>query len=147
MASIAHADDRVHLNKLDMYTWSGTFGMLKDGFPKTLPIDGCYVTQMDETPKEYPSMIDSEDVEHFNPERLNMSGPMYVKECSVKPAPYRMFPARKFEYPSGKVTWDRPGLPRQGQRHADGDDKTVWIILAVIVLLLLFRNKLKFLKS
>jgi hypothetical protein len=148
MASIAHADDRVHLNKLDMYTWTGTFGMLKDGFPKTMPIDGTYVTQMDETPTEYPPMIDSEDVDHFNPERLNMSGPMYVKECSVKPAPYRMFPARKFEYPSGKVTWDRPGLTMmKHQYRSEGGDKLVWVILIVIVLLIVFRNKLKILKS
>lgn len=144
MASVAHLDDRVHLNKFDMYTWTDTFGINTDGFPKTLYLDGSYTTQMDETPTEYPSIIDDADIDHFNPQRLNMSGPMYVKECSVNPAPERMFPARKFEYDNGKVTWDRPGRPRVGRPV---ENQNIILIVIVIILLFLFRSKiLKFLK-
>ena len=99
---------------------------------------------MDETPTEYPSIIDEEDVDHFNPQRLNMSGPMYLKTAQVNPAPYRMFPARKFEYDNGKVTWDRPGRPR----YVEKDDRLPWIaiIILIVLLLLIFKKKLKFLK-
>ena len=141
MASVAHLDDRVHLNKFDMYTWTDTFGVNTDGFPKNLHLDGSYTTQMDETPTQYPSIIDNEDIDHFNPQRLNMSGPMYLKECSVNPAPERMFPARKFEYDTGKVTWDRPGRPRviRGEENAN----IIIIIIIVVILLFLFRSKLR----
>lgn len=143
MASVAHLDDRVHLNKFDMYTWTDTFGVNTDGFPKTMYMDGSYTTQMDETPTQYPTIIADEDVDHFNPERLNMSGPMYLKECSVNPAPERMFPARKFEYDTGKVTWDRPGRPRV-KRSAENQN-IILIIIIVIILLFLFRSKLRLL--
>ena len=144
MASVAHLDDRVHLNKFDMYTWTDTFGVNTDGFQKDLHLDGSYTTQMDETPTQYPSMIDSDDVDHFNPQRLNMSGPMYLKECSVKPAPTRMFPARKFEYADGTVTWDRPGRPRMTRVIEGGsNEKLIWIIIIAVIILFLFRSRLR----
>lgn len=144
MASVAHLDDRVHLNKFDMYTWTDTFGVNTDGFPKDLYLDGTYTTQMDETPTHYPSMIDGDDVDHFNPQRLNMSGPMYLKECSVNPAPDVMYPARKFEYDTGKVTWDRPGRPRvHGGVIDDGNQKLIIIIIIAVIILFLLRSKLR----
>ena len=144
MASVAHLDDRVHLNKFDMYTWTDTFGVNRDGFPKDLYMDGSYTTQMDETPTQYPSIIDAEDIDHFNPQRLNMSGPMYLKECSVNPAPTRMFPARKFEYADGTVTWDRPGRPRRARfAGEEGNEKLFIIIIVAVILLFLFRSKLR----
>lgn len=144
MASVAHLDDRVHLNKFDMYTWTNTFGVNTDGFPKDMYIDGSYTTQMDETPTQYPTIIDDEDVDHFNPQRLNMSGPMYLKECSVNPAPTRMFPARKFEYPDGTVTWDRPGRPRVTRGTGEeGNEKLFIILIVIVILLFLFRSKLR----
>lgn len=146
MASVAHLDDRVHLNKFDMYTWTDTFGVNTNGFPKDLYLDGSYTTQMDETPTQYPSMIDGDDVDHFNPQRLNMSGPMYLKECSVNPAPTRMFPARKFEYADGTVTWDRPGRPRMTRVIEDRNEKLILIIIIAVIILFLFRSKLRILK-
>jgi hypothetical protein len=143
MASVAHLDDRVHLNKFDMYTWTDTFGVNTDGFPKDMYLDGSYTTQMDETPTQYPSIIDSEDIDHFNPQRLNMSGPMYLKECSVNPAPENMYPARKFEYDTGRVTWDRPGRPRMTRVTDDRNDKLFIILIAIVILLFLFRSKLR----
>ena len=146
MASVARLNDDVQINKFNITTWTGDFGINKDGFPKGMYIDGSYVTQMDETPTEYPSIIDEDDVNHFDPQRLNMSGPMYLKEASVNPAPYRMYPARKFEYDDGVVTWDRPGRPRIQNMEQDFDNKTLVIIFIIIVLLIIFRSKLKVLK-
>lgn len=140
MASVARLDDDIQINKFNVTTWTGDYGISSDGFPKNIYIDGSYTTLADETPTEYPSMIDSAD--HFNPQRLNMSGPMYLKECGVNPAPSRMYPARKFEYPDGTVTWDRPGRPRISAEEKR-DDRPLFILLIVVLLLYIFRSKLK----
>jgi len=139
MASVARLNDDIQINKYNVTTWTGDYGVNKDGFPKNMYIDGSYVTLMDETPTEYPSIIDEEDIDHFDPQRLNMSGPMYLKTIYPHAAPYRMFPARKFEYPSGKVTWDRPGRPRV----VEGQNGFPWIaiIIIIVLLLLIFRKK------
>lgn len=158
MASIAHADDRIHINKFDMYTWTGTYGVTSDGFPKTMYMDGTYTDGIDETPTQYPSIIDSDAVNHFNPERLNMSGPMYVKTGYVNPAPDSMFPARKFEYDDGSVSWARPGLKesfssRKPRRITDtidnflGHDWFIFILIVIVLFLILSRGQLKFLKK
>lgn len=157
MASIAHADDRIHMNKFDMYTWTGTYGVPKDGFPKTMYIDGTYRTGIDETPTQYPSIIDSDAVEHFNPERLNMSGPMYLKTGYVNPAPSDMYPARKFQFDDGTVSWFRPGLFGSNNKKSTGPLGTVervlghdWFLFVLIVLvlfLILGKSQLKFLKG
>lgn len=140
MASVARLNDDIQINKFNVTTWTGDYGINTDGFPKRMYMDGSYVTLMDETPTEYPSIIDEEAVDHFDPQRLNMSGPMYLKTAQVNPAPYRMYPARKFEYDNGKVTWDRPGRPR-----ITGEDKFPWIaiIIIIVLLLLIFKKKLK----
>ena len=56
-----------------------------------------------------------------NPE-FNTSGAMYVKTASVYPAPYRMFPARKFEYADGTCTWYRPDAPWSWMDKNPGSD-------------------------
>lgn len=140
MASVARLNDDIQINKFNITTWTGDYGINYDGFPKNMYIDGSYVTQMDETPTEYPSIIDEDDVNHFDPQRLNMSGPMYLKEASVNPAPYRMYPARKFEYDDGVVTWDRPGRPRIVREKDLFENRTIKIILGIVILLLIFKR-------
>lgn len=144
MASIARLDDNVQINKFNVTTWTGDFGINKDGFPKDMYIDGSYVTLMDETPTEYPSIIDEEAVDHFDPHRLNMSGPMYLKTAQVNPAPYRMYPARKFEYPRElgyKVTWDRPGRPLQ--HETESETPLLTIIVLIIIALFVIKKQIK----
>lgn len=145
MASIARLDDNIQINKFNVTTWTGDYGINTDGFPKWMHLDGSYDTLMDETPTEYPSAIDKDDEAHFDPLRLNMSGPMYLKEASVNPAPFPEFPARKYEYDNGVVTWDRPGRPRVARR----DQNNMLVLLIVFILIfILFRPKiLKFLKA
>jgi hypothetical protein len=139
-----------------MYTWTGTYGVLKDGFPKTMYLDGTYRTGIDETPTVYPSIIDSDAVEHFNPERLNMSGPMYLKTGYVNPAPDSMYPARKFEYDDGRVTWYRPGLSDRPITSGDmlkpvedflGQDWILFVLIIIVLFLILGKSQLKFLKG
>jgi hypothetical protein len=146
MASSARLDDNIQINKFNVTTWTGDYGINKDGFPKWMHIDGSYVTQMDETPTEYPSIIDKDDETHFDPMRINMSGPMYLKETSVNPAPFREFPARKYEYDNGVVTWDRPGRPRV--QSVDNTNSILLILLIIILIVAFYKSTLlKFLKS
>ena len=106
MATAWMIDDRLQIDGFEPYTWSGTYGVTKDGFRKDTFIDGTYFTQIDETPMEMTAQVE----ESQNPE-FNTSGAMYVKTASAHPAPYRMYPARKFEYADGTCTWYRPDAP------------------------------------
>ena len=99
-------DDRLQVDGFNPYVWSGTFGVPKDGFPKTWYIDGTYTTQIDETPTTYTDPLVGAD----DPNQ-NVSGSMYLKTAQTSPAPFRGFPARKLEYSDGTVTWFRPGAP------------------------------------
>jgi hypothetical protein len=157
MAHAALVDDNLKINGLDMYTWTNTFGVPTDGFYKDQMIDGTYIRGTDEQPTA--PQDENPATDHFDPLRLNESGPMYLKEIYPKYAPDQMFPARKYEYENGKVTFARPGQPfhfedpitppRKGWFEGQIKDGQDWIpiILLVIVLLFVFRNNLKFLKS
>ena len=138
MASAALIDDRLQIDGFNAYTWSNTFGVPNDGFYKDF-MNGEYTTQIDETPQVYTD--ENQDLAHFNPLDLNRSGPMYLKEASVNPAPYRMFPARKYEYDNGTVTWDRPDRPLNRVHKEDSGFLTV---LVVIILLLVIFKIVKF---
>ena len=141
-------DDRLQIDGFDPYTWSGTYGVNKDGFPKDIYMDGTYYTQVDETPMEMTAPAEGTDGPEFN-----NSGAMYLKTVSVDPAPFRMFPARKFEYPDGRVTWYRPGMPWSWMSRPGGDSLGRWIQqkgldgvlfwIALLVLLFLLVTRLR----
>lgn len=153
MAHAALANDQIHLNGFDMNTWTNTFGVPTDGFYKDQEMDGSYIRGTDETPM----VTDSNPaMDHFDPLRTNLSGPMYVKEIYPKYAPSLMFPARKFEYEDGTVTWARPGQPfhfesneppRKGWFAKTGGDIMPLLLLLLVVLAFVFRKNLKFLKA
>lgn len=132
-------DDRLQIDGFDPYFWSGTYGVNTDGFRKDAFMDGTYYTQVDETPMEFTEPVR----ESANPE-FNNSGAVYLKTASVHPAPYRMFPARKYEYADGTCTWYRPDAPwswmsgdatsnvgRWIQKQA-AENLLVWLVLGVI---------------
>jgi hypothetical protein len=106
MATAALACDDLSINRINPYTWSGTYGLYTDGFPNTMTIDGSWTTQIDETPTVYPAAPDD-----AYDQNMDLSGPMYLKTAEVDPAPFRGYPARKMEYADGRVTWYRPGAP------------------------------------
>jgi hypothetical protein len=143
MASAALIDDRLQIDGLDMYTWTNTFGIPTDGFSKGTFMDGSYMRGTDENPMALQDANPALD--HFDPLRLNMSGPMYLKETSVNPAPDRMYPARKFEYEDGTVTWDRPGRSLSAPRTSH--IKKDWVLIAIVALIILFLARKTLLKS
>jgi len=122
MATAWMIDDRLQIDGFDPYTWSGTFGVTTDGFRKDTFIDGSYYTQIDEVPMEM-----QDPVEESQSPEFNTSGAMYLKTASVDPAPYAMYPARKFEYADGTCTWYRPDMPWSWMGSGSGDSLGRWI--------------------
>jgi len=105
MASALMIDDRLQIDKFNPTTWTGDFGINKDGFRKDLFIDGSYTRAIDEKPVDYGDDLDS------NLKPRDLSGNVYLKTTSPNYAPHGAFPTRKFEYSDGTVTWYRPMLP------------------------------------
>jgi hypothetical protein len=149
MATALMISDDLHINHINPYTWTGAYGVNKDGFPKNLYMDGSYTTQIDETPMDTSGHPDLDNEMNFN-----FAGGMYLKASESKPAPFRPFPARKYEYEDGRVTWHRPYLPWSwegaGERQADGGraavqvflrDNSFLILMVIIVLLLVMGSR------
>lgn len=108
MASTFMIDDRLQIDGFNPTTWTGDFGVSKDGFPKNLYVDGTgYTTGIDERP-----MVLSEPIAPVD----ELPGNMYLKTAAPSVAPYNPFPARKFEYSDGRITWRRPQLPWSWKR-------------------------------
>ena len=148
MASALMIDDRLQIDKFNPTTWTGDFGIIKDGFSKNLFIDGSYTTGIDPTPVDY-----SDDLLN---KPLDLSGNVTLKTINPNYAPHATFPTRKYEYSDGTVSWYRPQLPwrwmgaaGQQTRGSGGGllkimDNTTFIFLIVLVIILYFFNhKLK----
>ena len=107
MASAYRLNDSVQINKINPTTWTGDYGINHDGFPQNITVDtDSYVRGISEVPTVYTDPLTGTDDPN-----MNTSGAMYLKTTQTSPAPFRPFPARKFEYSDGTVTWWRPGLP------------------------------------
>jgi hypothetical protein len=108
MATAALANDDMHINHINPFTLTGTFGTPSNGGFYDGP-DGTYIVERDECPMLVNDP--NEDLTHFTPDHINRSGPLIVNEMAPSPAPFSGFPARKFEYPDTvTTTWYRPGL-------------------------------------
>ena len=103
MASTLMIDDRLQIDKFNVTTFTGDYGINHDGFRKDVFIDGSYTRAIDETPTDY-----TDDLQ-FKPK--DVSGNVHLKTISPNYAPHGAFPTRKFEYSDGTVTWFRPELP------------------------------------
>ena len=106
MASTLMIDDRLQIDKFNPTTWTGDFGINKDGFRKDLFMDGSYVSGVDETPMQMNDVIPVMN-------STDLAGNTYLKTAAPSVAPYGTFPARKFEYSNGRITWRRPQLWRR----------------------------------
>ena len=82
MAHAALVDDTLKINGIDMYSWTNTFGVPTDGFYKDQVMDGSYIRGTDEQPMA--PQDDNPANEHFDPLRINESGPMYLKEIYLQ---------------------------------------------------------------
>jgi hypothetical protein len=144
MASTLMIDDRLQIDGFNPTTWTGDFGILKDGFPHNLYVDGTgYTAGIDESPMILTEPIDIPD---------EFIGNMYLKTAAPSVAPYNPFPARKFEYSNGRVTWRRPQLPWSWESApSDGGagpplpkDTSLLVALLVAVILFYFFGRMKF---
>jgi hypothetical protein len=129
MATALMVNDDLAINRVNPFTWSGSYGVNKDGFPKDLYMDGSYTTQIDETPMETSGRPDLDNEANFD-----FAGGMYLKASESQPAPFRPFPARKYEYADGTVTWRRPYLPWswEGQKKGGQASKTTKAIVEFV---------------
>ena len=141
MALSMLVDDTMSINRVNPYTLTNTFGVPSDGMYKDQPLDANIRTQIDENPSEGPDVFPGDTPDHFSQMRVNMSGPMAVKTGYVNPAPYPMFPARKYQYIDGSVSFIRPELAggdtdqyytsRYGYKS---DNTTMLLLLAILAI-------------
>lgn len=144
MASTLMIDDRLQIDKFNPTTWTGDFGINKDGFRKDLFMDGSYVSGVDETPMQMNDVIPVMN-------STDLAGNTYLKTAAPSVAPYGTFPARKFEYSNGRITWRRPQLPWSwetgksvGGASSSKDIKLLLILLIAVILFYFFgRMKMK----
>jgi hypothetical protein len=144
MASAFMIDDRLQIDGFNPTTWTGDFGISKDGFPKNLYVDGTgYTTGMNEQPMTFSEPIEQRD---------EFIGNMYLNTTAPSVAPYREFPARKFEYSDGKITWKRPPIPWSWEKGPSvggagqfrAKDNSLLVALLVAVILFYFFGRMKF---
>ena len=144
MASTLMIDDRLQIDGFNPTTWTGDFGINKDGFRKDLFIAGSYTTGVDETPMGMNDVIPVMN-------STDLAGNTYLKTAAPSVAPYRVFPARKFEFSNGRITWTRPQLPwswqtgkSTGGAGSSKDAKLILFLLIAVILVYFFgRMKLK----
>jgi len=147
MATAAMIDDNLHIDRINPFTSTGTFGTTSNGGFYGGP-DNTFIVERDECPTCLESDL---DLSHFTPDHVNRSGPMIVNEVAPSTAPFMGFPARMFEYPDTvTTTWYRPGLNMVKEDapsgcvattiwdwngHANKDqDFMIIIIIAILVL-------------
>lgn len=135
MATALMISDDLHINRYNPYTWSGTYGVPTDG--SKWKSDGTYTVEIDERQVVYADKND--DLKDFNPTHVFRSGPVFIDEVAAKPSPpWGLFPARKYEYDNGSVTYVRPDLHRRGNEWADQPPRAkTWDLLVVVAILLL----------
>ena len=144
MALSMLVDDNMSMNRVNPYTLTNTFGVPTDGMYKDQPLDGRYVSQINENPSEGPSVFPGDTPDHFSEMRLNMSGPMAVKTGYVYPAPSAMFPARKYQYIDGSISYVRPDLvggdndQYSTMRYGHKRDNMSFVLLLAVLALIFF---------
>lgn len=143
MASSLMIDDRLQIDKFNITTFTGDYGINHDGFRKDVFMDGSYTRAIDETPEDY--------TDDLQVKPKDLAGNMHLKTISPNYAPHGMFPTRKFEYSDGTVTWFRPELPwswmqrgtHPGTFKITKDFRNVLITLIVLAIIAYLVRQLK----
>lgn len=145
MATAWMVSDDLAINKINPYTWSGTYGVPSDG--SKWKSDGTYTVEIDERATVYTDP--NPDLKDFNPVHVMRSGPMYLDEMPGRPAaPFNGFPARKYEFDNGVTTWRRPDLAR-GQRNEYAFQEPranmwdLWLVIAALIAASVLYSRLK----
>jgi hypothetical protein len=136
-------DDRLQIDKFNITTFTGDYGINHDGFRKDVFMDGSYTRAIDETPEDY--------TDDLQVKPKDLAGNVYLKTISPNYAPHGMFPTRKFEYSDGTVTWFRPELPwswmqrgtHPGTFKITKDFRNVLITLIVLAIIAYLVRQLK----
>jgi hypothetical protein len=145
MATAWMINDDMKINNINPYVLSGTFGIPTDG--SKWKSDGTYTIEIDDRQMVYTDV--NGDLQNFSPMATFRSGPIMVGEIAAKPSPpWGTFPARKYEYDNGVVTWVRPDLQSKGMRQWASDPLKantwdMWTVLLVIVAMALIYAALK----
>ena len=153
MALSMLVDDQLSMNRINPYTLTGTFGVPTDGMYKT-PLDAQYTTEIDPIPAETGSVFPDDTPDHFAPSRINMAGGMVANAVSERGnAPYAIFPARKYQYIDGSVSFIRPGMEGAGDNDVYYEDRykvakwdkdtLIVLLVALAAVLFVFRKNLK----
>lgn len=143
MASSLMIDDRLQIDKFNITTFTGDYGINHDGFRKDVFMDGSYTRAIDETPEDY--------TDDLQVKPKDLAGNVYLKTISPNYAPHGMFPTRKFEYSDGTVTWFRPEVPwswmqrgtHPGTFKITKDFRNVLITLIVLAIIAYLVRQLK----
>jgi hypothetical protein len=117
MASAALVDDRLQIDGFDAYTWTNTFGIPTGGFHRDF-MDHGFTSGICEEP--------SEETEPIAPDV-----PMLFFGSGTHASADAIFPARKYEYDDGRVTYARPGLPASLSLTSE----TTWLFGCVLAAL------------
>lgn len=141
-------DDQLHINHINPYTATATFGVsYNGGYKGPLPDNVPFPVEDTNAP------IDTGiPWNHYNPLTLNTSGNTYLKTGGTHPATSFMFPARKFQYDDGSTTFAREMITKNVENYIKpsdfhDDDETMRRLVigasALLVVLLLFQRFLK----
>lgn len=133
MASALMINDRLQIDQFNPTTWTGDFGIPKDGFRKDVFIDGSYTTAIDEVPTDY--------TDDLALKPRDLSGNVHLRTIDPNYAPHAAFPTRKYEYSDGTVTWFRPALPWSWMGQGGdilGGKKGRDILLLLFILVVVF---------
>jgi hypothetical protein len=131
MASAALIDDRLQIDGFNAYTWTNTFGVSTGGFYKE-PMDQGYTSQI----CEYETVYDG-PMEVFH-----LPASMVLKTGVQYPAPSVLYPARKYQFDDGEVSYMRPG--EAFIARDEEDKKNMWRIgfaFSAVLFIYLFRKQ------
>lgn len=146
------ADNDTAMNRINPYTATATFGISYNGGYKGPNTQTWYAPEDKpaswDTPEERPEYLD-----HFGPNQLNKSGPMYLKTGGIHPATSFMFPARKYQYDDGTTSWSREtvwhsasnyvsNLPNQFNIKSGNDLWPIIVVLVLLFIIFVLRKKL-----
>ena len=119
-------NDEVHINHINPYTATNTFGVSYNGGYKFGAPDISAEVGIDDTVM-FPGGLEDKDtgvpMDHFNPLTIDRAGNRYIKTLSsANYAPAFMWPARKFQFDNGSTTFGREAPPINVENYVTPDD-------------------------
>jgi len=146
-------DDDMSMDRINPYTSSATFGISYNGGYKTMPGMHREVletkTGIDQDQLMFvPSAGLDEGVptHHFSKLELNHAGNMYLKTGSVEPETSFLYPARKYQFDDGSMTFGREVIvgelknyvsPADFSKYTETEKGQLMLLMALLLLAIL----------